>query len=50
MIDEPELSLNIRWQREILELLKKLAPKSQIIVASHSPIIGRKNIDYLVKL
>lgn len=50
MIDEPELSLNIKWQRNILDLLKKLAPKSQIIVASHSPIIGRKNLEYLVEL
>ncbi|PFT36091.1 AAA family ATPase [Bacillus cereus] len=50
IIDEPELSLNIKWQREILPLLHQLAPNSQIIVASHSPSISKKNTNYLVKL
>lgn len=50
MIDEPELSLNIKWQRNILDLLKDLAPESQIIVASHNPIIARKHSEYLVEL
>ncbi|MBP1949361.1 AAA family ATPase [Virgibacillus litoralis] len=50
MIDEPELSLNIKWQREILPLLHRLAPNSQIIVASHSPSIAKKNTNYLVRL
>ncbi|MCM0647252.1 AAA family ATPase [Clostridium swellfunianum] len=50
MIDEPELSLNIKWQREILNILQKVAPDSQIIVASHSAIIGRNHTNYLVKL
>ena len=49
MIDEPELSLNIDWQRKILNILEKLAPNSQIIVASHSPIIARK-VNSLVEL
>ncbi|MCM3170766.1 AAA family ATPase [Paenibacillus sp. MER 99-2] len=50
MIDEPELSLNIKWQRELLPLLSKLAPNSQIIVASHSPSISKSNTSYLVRL
>ncbi|WP_066498306.1 AAA family ATPase [Abyssisolibacter fermentans] len=50
MIDEPELSLNLKWQREILEILQIVAPASQIIVASHSPAISRRNTNYLVKL
>jgi len=50
IIDEPELSLNIKWQREILPLLHRLAPTSQIIVASHSPSIAKKNTNYLVRL
>jgi predicted ATPase len=39
IIDEPELSLHIDWQRRLLGTLKRLAPKSQIIVATHSPEI-----------
>lgn len=37
--DEPELSLHISWQRKIIPSIKKLNPKSQIIVATHSPEI-----------
>lgn len=40
MIDEPEISLNIKWQRRLIELLQNLAPNSQIILASHSPSIS----------
>ncbi|HEM7185928.1 TPA: AAA family ATPase [Providencia rettgeri] len=49
-IDEPELSLNIIWVRELMDTLKILAPSSQMIVASHSPIIARDNPSALVKL
>jgi len=41
LIDEPEISLNVDWQRGILSTIAKLAPNSQIIVATHSPLIGR---------
>lgn len=50
MIDEPEISLNINWQRQILPLLNKLAPDSQLIVASHSPSVAKNNTNYLVEL
>jgi predicted ATP-dependent endonuclease of OLD family len=39
IIDEPELSLHIDWQRKLLGTLRRLAPRSQIIVATHSPEI-----------
>jgi predicted ATPase len=41
--DEPELSLHLDWQRKILPSIIKLSPKSQIIVATHSPSITAKN-------
>ncbi|WP_167383750.1 AAA family ATPase [Paenibacillus kribbensis] len=50
LIDEPEISLNIKWQRKLLQLLNELAPDSQIIVASHSPSISGKKANYLVEL
>ncbi len=46
--DEPELSLHLDWQRMILPSIMKLSPKSQIIVATHSPAIhavGATEID-----
>lgn len=50
LIDEPEISLNIKWQRTLLSLLQELVPETQIIVASHSPIISKKSPNSLVKL
>ncbi len=50
MIDEPEISLNTKWQRDFLPLLSKINPNAQIIVASHSPSIAHKNSNYLVEL
>ena len=50
MIDEPEISLNMIWQRQLLPLLSELAPNAEIIVASHSPSVARENSNYLVEL
>lgn len=50
MIDEPELSLNLKWQREIISIFSDIAPNTQIIVASHSSALSRKNTKYLVKM
>ncbi|MEM8514452.1 putative ATPase [Massilia sp. MP_M2] len=43
IIDEPEISLNITWQRELLKLFNELVPDTQIIVASHSPILAKRS-------
>ncbi|WP_280604775.1 AAA family ATPase [Vibrio splendidus] len=40
LIDEPELSFNIKWQRKFISLVTSLVPEAQIIVASHSPAIA----------
>lgn len=50
MIDEPELSLNLKWQRQILDVFCEIAPKTQIIVASHSSALSRRNTKYLVRM
>ena len=50
IIDEPEISLNIKWQRELMGLLHNLAPNTQIIVASHSPVLAKRNPSYLSEL
>lgn len=43
VVDEPELSLHVEWQRELVSALKELRPSNcQIIVATHAPeIAGR---------
>lgn len=50
VIDEPEISLNIKWQRELMGLLHNLAPNTQVIVASHSPVLAKRNPSYLSEL
>lgn len=45
--DEPELSLHVSWQREIVPAIRKLNPNAQIVVATHSPEIAGK---YAAKL
>jgi predicted ATPase len=40
--DEPELSLHIEWQRQIIETLRGLNSNAQIIIATHSPEIAGK--------
>ena len=38
-MDEPELSLHIRWQREIIDRIRQLNPLCQLVIATHSPSI-----------
>jgi predicted ATPase len=37
--DEPELSLHLEWQRQILPSIRRLSPDTQVIVATHAPAI-----------
>ncbi len=46
LVDEPELSLHIDWQRIILRELKKQSSDRQIIACTHSPEVGA---DYLTE-
>lgn len=39
LMDEPEVSLHIRWQREIIDRLQQLNPHCQLIISTHSPSI-----------
>lgn len=48
--DEPELSLHIEWQRNILSAIKKLNSKAQIIAATHSPEVASKYKDAIVNM
>lgn len=47
--DEPELSLHILWQKEIIEAMMELNPNSQMILSTHSPDIVSKWSKYIIK-
>lgn len=39
LMDEPELSLHIEWQRQLIEAIQILNKNCQIILSTHSPSI-----------
>jgi predicted ATPase len=39
IIDEPEISMHIDWQKRLVSSLRKLNPECQMILATHSPEI-----------
>ena len=53
LIDEPEISLHIAWQKELMENLKSvvnLKKNIQVIIATHSPQIISHNWDLQIDL
>lgn len=52
LIDEPEISLHIAWQKDFLKDLKKILElqKMSVIIATHSPQIIDNNWDLTVDL
>ena len=37
IMDEPEISLHVDWQRRLLDVVTRLNPNCQVIVSTHSP-------------
>jgi hypothetical protein len=50
LIDEPEISLHVKWQEMLLPAITKLNPTVQIIVATHSPEIAASAKPYVVDI
>lgn len=50
IIDEPELSLHVDWQRSFFKILMNQNPSNQFIVTTHSPFIYGKYPDKEVAL
>ncbi len=42
IMDEPELSLHMRWQKALIDYIQRLNENVQIIIATHSPDILEK--------
>ena len=38
-MDEPEVSLHVDWQQQLIDLLLELNPNVQIILTTHSPAV-----------
>jgi len=51
-VDEPELSLNIKWQRKLLDAICDIADlnTTQFIFATHSLQVLQKFDDYIIKI
>jgi len=45
LIDEPELSLHVDWQRQLFSILKSQQTNNQFVIATHSPFIYGKYPD-----
>lgn len=39
LMDEPEISLHIEWQKVLISLIRELNPNAQIILSTHSPAL-----------
>ena len=50
LVDEPELSLHIDWQSEIINAMKNQLPSKQLIVCTHSPVIASDYLDEMIEL
>jgi predicted ATP-dependent endonuclease of OLD family len=40
LVDEPEISMHVQWQSELVTAMNQLTPSAQIIMATHSPEIS----------
>ena len=48
--DEPELSLHIEWQRNLINSIRNLNPHAQIIFATHAPEIAANHPQKLINM
>jgi predicted ATP-dependent endonuclease of OLD family len=50
IIDEPELSLHLKWQEMFVDAISEASPDTQLILATHSPSIILDQVKYCVDL
>ena len=50
LIDEPELSLHVDWQTELVDAIIDALPDSNIILATHSPSIIEKHVSKVIPI
>ena len=42
LMDEPEISLHLGWQQELINVIRELNPNCQLLISTHSPSIFGK--------
>lgn len=49
IIDEPELSMHVSWQKSILDAIERINPEAQVVMATHSPeiVASRKDVNFI---
>lgn len=50
LVDEPEISLHIDWQRILIEKMAEQLGDRQIIVCTHAPSIGANHLSAMIEL
>ena len=50
VVDEPELSLHLSWQKIFVDKTMSINPNMQLVFATHSPEFVGKNRDKMYKL
>lgn len=50
LIDEPEISLHVDWQRMLIKRMTEQMGERQIIACTHSPVIGADHLDKVKEL
>lgn len=50
VVDEPELSLHLSWQKQFVKKIRDINPNIQLIFATHAPDIVGGNYDKMVEL
>ncbi len=48
--DEPELSLHVSWQENLVSSISNMNPKAQLIIATHSPDIVGNFQNYVLRM
>ena len=50
LVDEPELSLHVDWQRQIINAMIKQLPTKQLFVCTHSPMVASDFKKHMIEL
>ncbi|MBQ9274891.1 MAG: AAA family ATPase [Succinivibrio sp.] len=50
IIDEPEISLDLEWQHDLIEHIRLLNPNAQLIIATHAPELVNAHRNKLISL
>lgn len=50
LVDEPEISLHVEWQRDLVRAMVEQVGTRQVIVATHSPEIGAEWLERVVEV